>query len=639
MGAEKRTRASRIGRWVAGVVVVLLLVVIGAGVYARDAWQQLMANQAIQKFDWQGLHLSLDGIRADGFSLVSSDPARPFAVSGSGFVLGWDWQSFSLASVRIEQLEVEIPAWPEPAPDGSGASQSLSPEQTPAWFPDTLSVSSLRVDLPRETEIRGSLYVEMAPDPAQWRMETTELWISGSLPDSERSGWRISGAEGRIGLAGTAGVESATLEFLAGSTLQMDGVSSPDDGATFALGQLEARPGGSTLEAGYSLSDRSLKTMRLAGPLAIDIGTLQQANLKPQSWSFEGQLDTDLNRVDVRGVVKGAAGLVLDVDARWPLAATPQLTVSGELDGSQASRALAGTLEQWPAGVEISDGRLSVQASVRLPDTGPELEGKVIASGMSGIVDRMAWTGLDGTLELSLEDALVARTSELQLEQLNPGVPLGPVSLAGSYRAPLQALAKGTVSLIQGHAGFLGGEIRVKPGEWNLADLPVTVPVWLNDIQVNRLMTVYPAEGLAGTGTLQGEVPLVISRQGVQVAGGNIRAVAPGGTLKLPADRLQALARNNETMDLVVRALQDFNYSVLNSTIDYDQEGTLNLGLRLEGSSPQIRGGHPIVVNINLQEDIPALLTSLQLSGRVNEAVTEKVRKLMEKREAGNGEN
>ena len=50
------------------------------------------------------------------------------------------------------------------------------------------------------------------------------------------------------------------------------------------------------------------------------------------------------------------------------------------------------------------------------------------------------------------------------------------------------------------------------------------------------------------------------------------------------------------------------------------------LGLRLEGENPDLRGGQPVVLNINLEEDIPALLTSLQLSGRVNEAVTERVR-------------
>jgi hypothetical protein len=80
--------------------------------------------------------------------------------------------------------------------------------------------------------------------------------------------------------------------------------------------------------------------------------------------------------------------------------------------------------------------------------------------------------------------------------------------------------------------------------------------------------------------------------------------------------------------------MDNFNYTVLNSTVDYDQDGTLNLGLRLEGSSPDVQDGHPIVLNINLEEDIPALLTSLQLSGRVNEAVTEKVRNLIEKRDS-----
>ncbi|MGB1477813.1 MAG: hypothetical protein ACPG9R_08505 [Marinobacter salsuginis] len=36
------------------------------------------------------------------------------------------------------------------------------------------------------------------------------------------------------------------------------------------------------------------------------------------------------------------------------------------------------------------------------------------------------------------------------------------------------------------------------------------------------------------------------------------------------------------------------------------------------------------MLNVNLEEDIPALLTSLQLSGRVNEAVTRRVRELLQ---------
>ncbi len=91
-------------------------------------------------------------------------------------------------------------------------------------------------------------------------------------------------------------------------------------------------------------------------------------------------------------------------------------------------------------------------------------------------------------------------------------------------------------------------------------------------------------------------------------------------------------------MRLVAEALQNFHYSVLESTIDYDQEGNLMLGLHLEGRNPKVRDGHPIVLNINLEENIPALLTSLQLSGRVNETVTRKVQELLRKRRSRAGQ-
>ena len=55
-------------------------------------------------------------------------------------------------------------------------------------------------------------------------------------------------------------------------------------------------------------------------------------------------------------------------------------------------------------------------------------------------------------------------------------------------------------------------------------------------------------------------------------------------------------------------------------------------GWQAGGWPPQaeLRGGQPVVLNVNLEEDIPALLTSLQLSGRVNEAVTRRVRELLQ---------
>ena len=66
----------------------------------------------------------------------------------------------------------------------------------------------------------------------------------------------------------------------------------------------------------------------------------------------------------------------------------------------------------------------------------------------------------------------------------------------------------------------------------------------------------------------------------------------------------------------------------------YYENGKLLLGLRLQGSNPDLEKGRPVNLNVNLEEDIPALLTSLQLSDRVSETIRQRVQERMQKRKA-----
>ncbi|MCM0611291.1 YdbH domain-containing protein [Marinobacter sediminum] len=627
--------SSKIRRLFVWSVVILLAVLLVCGLYARKAWEEWKAAQAIQQFDWQGVRLSLDGIHAEAFSLVRSDGAQRFSVEGDGFALGWSLWHLALSNVRVERLDVEIPSWPVAQATTETGSPLNLPDQLPSWLPDRIAIRHFSASLPDKVQVRGNLVLSLAANPEQWHLETDETWIEAALPDIHQAGWTFRGVNARVGLAGSAGFDQLTLDVLPDSVLHVDRLDGPRAGENIWLGQVDAAADGLRLEATYSLTDRNLLTLAYEGPLTLAARSLHHPNLQPQFWNFKGLVDGNLRQVDLRGAVAGEAGVTSDVSVLWPVAGVPVISATLDMAGEKAGKAFAETLTPWPSGLEISEGQLNLQAEVRLPGATPVAEAKVRAKGVSGILDRMAWTGLNGQLDVQYGDKMVVRTSDLRLERLNPGIAMGPLVVSGRYEASREAPFAGTVSVIKGHAGFLGGELRVKPGEWRVTDLPARVTVWLNDVQVGRLMKVYPAEGLDGSGTLEGEVPLLISMDGVRVAGGVINAASPGGMLKFPAGRLQALAQNNDTMKLVVLALQNFNYDRLRSTIDYDQDGTLSLGLRLEGSNPDVRDGHPMVVNINFEEDIPALLTSLQLSGRVNEAVTEKVRNLMKKREAG----
>jgi len=254
---------------------------------------------------------------------------------------------------------------------------------------------------------------------------------------------------------------------------------------------------------------------------------------------------------------------------------------------------------------------------------------------VGGTWDRTAWRNMNGTVEVTLKsDQFQVSTSQLTLDEINPGVPLGPIVLAGDYRAPAQQPMVGQLTLTQANAGALGGQLNIASGRWDLASAPVTVPLELDRLNLAQLLQVYPAEGLAGTGVLSGTIPLVVDpATGVQVKRGRLGALEPGGQLQLSAERLRALGQKNETMELVSKALENFRYSALSSDIDYDENGNLMLGLHLQGNSPGVGDGRAVVLNINIEENIPALLTSLQLSGRVTDAVAERVKKLLKKRE------
>ena len=87
-------------------------------------------------------------------------------------------------------------------------------------------------------------------------------------------------------------------------------------------------------------------------------------------------------------------------------------------------------------------------------------------------------------------------------------------------------------------------------------------------------------------------------------------------------------------MQLVTQSLEDFHFTTLNSQVNYDQQGTLSLAMRLEGQNPAIEQGRPIHFNINLQEDIPSLLASLQLTDKVNDIIKQRVQQRILQRRA-----
>lgn len=467
---------------------------------------------------------------------------------------------------------------------------------------------------------------------AGWSFAIEQGSLGMALPDVRSGGWEVTGSQADIRPSVTADSDSAIIEFAPSSLIITEYLAYTGAEQPLKFNTLRTDLSNSTVTLDYGASGSWADRIAIDGDIAVSATRVEHPILVPQAWNFEGMAEGRLSELRVQGTLVSDSGFSADLDVQLDPDGGVSVAIESVIDGKQGVRALAGTLSGWPDLLTVDSGNARLWMAVST-GRGGELEASGIADlqDVGGVYNRTAVSGLSGRVRVSLENSQVAASfRDLAVGEINAGIPVSSVRFSADYNAPMTELLAGTLEVQQARARFLEGTLRVPPAVYELAGGSGRIPVEVEDISLSRLMAVYPAEGLSGSGQLRGRIPLGISGDGVQVSAGTVSAIDPGGRLQLPADKLQAMLGGNQAMDVVVQALQNFHYSVLNSTIDYDEQGKLTLGLRLEGKNPELRGGQPVVLNVNLEEDIPALLTSLQLSGRVNEAVTRRVRELLQ---------
>ena len=570
----------------------------GLGSVKGDLALALALNQS----NWQPQTLSAD--------LVLTQPAQ--------------WAATLPLQLRPQQLELSV----RPA--------SVSSETASASFPLQVVLRSLGA---ADITVDAQLAISTS---APWQVQLAETRLSANLARLDVGQWRIEKPELALLMSGELRPTEAHLTFAQSSLVSATRIKSlgGNDTEALELQNPQLALAGNNLAASFNTAPATLDSLTFSGPLDVSVKQIKHPQLLAQGWQFNGKTKADMNGLQLSGIAKANSGTSANIDFKAPhgSAAAKAMSFNAEMrvSGKREIDGLGRVFVAWPELLDASGGTISASVNVQLlPGQPLVVDGKLVFLDVGGTWDRTAWRNMNGTVEATLKsDQFQVSTSQLTLDEINPGFPLGPLVLAGDYRGPAQQPMAGQLTLTQANAGALGGQLSIAPGSWNFAAAPVTVPLELDRLSLAQLLLVYPAEGLAGTGILSGTIPLLIDpATGVRVERGRLVALEPGGQLQLSAERLRALGQKNQTMELVSKALENFRYSALSSDIDYDENGTLMLGLHLQGSSPEVGDGRAVVLNINLEENIPALLTSLQLSGRVTDAVAERVKKLLKKRE------
>jgi len=286
----------------------------------------------------------------------------------------------------------------------------------------------------------------------------------------------------------------------------------------------------------------------------------------------------------------------------------------------------------WPAALKLDGGRLAAEGEISWQPASADEAGRTLRQStrirlqdLSGGYQNVRFEGLATEVSLQgLEPLRVDPAASVHLAALDAGIPLTDIDLNLGISLPQQSRPKLTVSDL--HARALGGELTSDRIELDLAQEKNFFTVRLRGLSLEDVLKLEQKEGLQGTGTIDGELPVVLTRTGPSIADGRLTTRAPGGILRYTAsERVKSFAATNPNLQLLLRALEDFRYSSLDADLAYAPDGALNMQLKLRGSNPELERGRPVHLNLGVEENILTLLHSLRLGEEISGKIGEKV--------------
>lgn len=286
---------------------------------------------------------------------------------------------------------------------------------------------------------------------------------------------------------------------------------------------------------------------------------------------------------------------------------------------------LANMLKDWDLPVDLTQGRVSATGTISWKKQ-LRGQGQLLLNNVGGHHKDITFEGVQGKMELSYDDGIQTRQPvPMTVKYVNVGFPINNVSMTFAISPKAKQLLP-VINVSQFEAFLLGGRAHGGPFDYDFYREKNTFIVKVEGLAVHDLMELERQEGLSGDGVLDGSVPIEITNGKIAISEGALSARKPGGAIKYtPTDKVAALAKSNASVNLMVKALSNFKYDVLDIKTDYLAEGDLHLKVRLQGHNPDWQKGQPINLNLNLEENIPTLLRSLQLSSEISEKVKKQV--------------
>jgi len=590
---------------------------------------------------YPGLH----GIRVHRLQLARTAAGQSFELSVRDLDIGYEPAALlagRVQSLRIADASLKVAPSARESPDRTGTLPA--PGDWVAAFPlDTLVVGNLRIEQrppngkAHVVNLQGEVQHAESRLQSRWSLRAAgkvllrfdlDLTAGGELAaalyspgEPDRPVLRATqtfspAAGGRIALSGSLEADLRPLAPLVSPWLVLPATIVPLDGRVRANwgGESVASAAPAVISGTLHLEATTVRvgTILQNGQLLLDAEVTQEGDRL--SWHIgkglrlAGRLDPVL-----LALTKPPGG--------GPPEAAPEPLVL------TAPRGLHGTWSRGSAGsrLTVESGAELVLTQVHTPEISiPSLTAKSARTAQfdyeSG-TGRWQSDGLALALNAPVIDTRLAALGRIEDVALRARFDSGPVSahLPVTLDAIVLRLLGGQVQ---------GNSLRIAPGH----DSP-PFTVRLDQIDLARVVALERQQEIEATGRLDGELPITLTRRGVRIADGWLKATGPGGVIRYhPGTGVTSMAQANPNLNLVLNALSNYHYDTLKVGVNYAENGDLALAVAMTGRNPDWNAGQPINLNINVDENVPMLLRSLRIAGEVGGAVERRMQRDKPKR-------
>lgn len=361
----------------------------------------------------------------------------------------------------------------------------------------------------------------------------------------------------------------------------------------------------------------SVEDVRIRGPVNLNRFTLNHEisaarvetrpipDLPLPSFRLEGRADGPLTDARFQGRM---TPIGVDLPAATVLATASSIT--GRMTEMPAAKLVAlPALKAWlPEDLNDVEGQVTLRVTYDFPSSSAQIDADLISIGAA--TDVGSFSGLSGTIRtVSVSPFVTDGPQQFSVDLIDAGTPLTDIRFALDAGLD-QGAPVLRVSDLTGE--MFGGRFRFDPVTVSEDSIP-ELSLHVTGLSLQQFSDLAGFDDFSMGGTVSGTVPFAIDAEN-RIAIRDARLAADGpGVMRLNLESVRGAVEQKmgDQADLLLTALENFEYDVLTAHVTKAFGENEQAKLRLEGRNPGHLDGQPFIFNISLDSNVVRLADTI----------------------------